>query len=282
MHLTKLNTESGPQHQLVQEFIQSFNEHLQHIILHDFIEKVHTSYYQHLRDNMLGENEVFVGDFAKSFTFVMQDEVQSYHWNNAQATIHRCVCYFLENGVSKHVSCVAVSENLTLDTITVHLFQQHLLKFLKEKFGEKPMKVFYFSDGCAGQYKNCKNFMNLCHHSVDFGVEAEWHFTRQGAVRWCWGLLKTIATKASLQRPYQDQIQTPHQVYEFAKQNVPSLNVEYFTVGDWEAEGNCLTAALTVALLLSCVIVQSKSESILDKYTNPTRNRDSRRTCHQV
>ena len=33
-------------------------------------------------------------------------------------------------------------------------------------------------------------------------------------------------------------------MYEFAKQNVSSLNVEYFTVGDWEAEGNCLRAAL--------------------------------------
>ena len=58
---------------------------------------------------MMGEKEVLVGDFAKNFTFVMQDEVQSYHWNNSQATIHPCVCYWLENGVSKHVSCVAVS-----------------------------------------------------------------------------------------------------------------------------------------------------------------------------
>ena len=58
------------------------------------------------------------------------------------------------------------------------------------------------------------------------------------------GLLKRMATKASLQRPYQDQIKTPHKLYEFAKQNVPSLNVEYFTVGDWAAEGNCLRAAL--------------------------------------
>ena len=33
--------------------------------------------------------------------------------------------------------------------------------------------MFYLSDGFAGQYKN---FMNLCHHSVDFGFEAEWHF----------------------------------------------------------------------------------------------------------
>ena len=74
-----------------------------------------------------------MGDFAENFTFVMQDEVQSYHWNNAQATIHPLVCYWLENGVSKHVACVAVSECLTHDTITVHLFQ-HLLKFIEEMF----------------------------------------------------------------------------------------------------------------------------------------------------
>ena len=120
---------------------------------------------------------------------------------------------------------------MTHDTITVHLFQ-HLL-FLDEMFREKPKKVFYFSDGCAGQYKNCKNFMNLCHHSVDFGLEAEWLFFAtshgKGPCDGVGGLLKRMATKASLQRPYQDQIQTPHQLYEFAKQNVPSLNVEYFS-----------------------------------------------------
>ena len=43
---------------------------------------------------MLGEKEVLVvGDFAENFTFVMQDEVQSYHWNNVEATIHPFVCY---------------------------------------------------------------------------------------------------------------------------------------------------------------------------------------------
>ena len=118
MHLTKLKNRKWTTtdrstletiHQSVDEFIQSFTEHLQHIILHDFIEKVQTSYYQDLRDNLLGEKEILVGDFAENFTFVMQDEVQSYHWNNAQATIHPFVCYWLENGVSKHVACVAVS-----------------------------------------------------------------------------------------------------------------------------------------------------------------------------
>ena len=49
-----------------------------------------------------------MGDFVENFTFGMQDEVQSYHLNNAQATIDPSVCYWLENGVSKHVACVVV------------------------------------------------------------------------------------------------------------------------------------------------------------------------------
>ena len=155
--------------------------------------------------------------------------------------------------MSKHVACIAVSECLTHDTITIHLFQ-HL--FLEEMFAEKPTKVFYFLDGCVGHYKNCKNFMNLCHHSVDFGFEAEWHFfatsPSKGPCNGVGELLKRLTTKASLQRPYQDQIQTPHQLYEFTKQNVPSLNVEYFTVGDWEGEGNCLRKALPGTRQLHC------------------------------
>ena len=30
--------------------------------------------------------------------------------------------------------------------------------------------------GCAGQYKNRLNFINLCYHKTDFDVECEWHF----------------------------------------------------------------------------------------------------------
>ena len=56
------------------------------------------------------------------------------------------------------------------------LFQRKLIKFLTEHFDTKPTKIIYVSDGCAGQYKNCYNFKNLCHHKENFDVEAEWHF----------------------------------------------------------------------------------------------------------
>jgi hypothetical protein len=36
--------------------------------------------------------------------------------------------------------------------------------------------IHYFSDGSAAQYKNFKNFINLCNHYNDFGITAEWNF----------------------------------------------------------------------------------------------------------
>ena len=36
--------------------------------------------------------------------------------------------------------------------------------------------IQYFTDRCAGQYKNCKNFCNLTYHSNDFELQATWNF----------------------------------------------------------------------------------------------------------
>ena len=71
-------------------------------------------------------------------------------------------------------------------------------------------KLFYFSDGCGGQYKNYKNFMNLCLHKQDFGLDAEWIFfpTSHGKSP-CdeiGGSVKRHAAKRSLQRPMNNQI----------------------------------------------------------------------------
>ena len=37
-------------------------------------------------------------------------------------------------------------------------------------------KCICFSDGASSQYKHCKNFINLCHHNSDHGLQAEWNF----------------------------------------------------------------------------------------------------------
>jgi hypothetical protein len=37
---------------------------------------------------------VVLWDFAENYSFILQDEVQGYHWNNAQATIYPFAIFF--------------------------------------------------------------------------------------------------------------------------------------------------------------------------------------------
>ena len=59
--------------------------------------------------------------------------------------------------------------------VTVFAFLKVVLKYLKTEF-PAVKTIHYFTDGCAGQYKNKKHFINLCHHEDDFGLSAEWNF----------------------------------------------------------------------------------------------------------
>ena len=89
----------------------------------------------------------------------------------------------------------------THDTGAVHLLQHHLISHLQEKF-QLLSNIEYFSDGCAGQYKNIRNFLNLCLHAEDFDIPAEWHFFAtshgKGPSDGTGGTIKREATKASL------------------------------------------------------------------------------------
>ena len=84
----------------------------------------------------------------------------------------------LEQGVlqiSSHYSLCFVSDDNTLDASFVHKIQTLLVEFLKQRL-PNVSKIYYFSDGCGGQYKNFKNFLNLCSPKEDFSIKAEWIF----------------------------------------------------------------------------------------------------------
>jgi hypothetical protein len=85
------------------------------------------------------------------------------------------VTYYSQNEVRQHISFVVISDCLKHDTIALHLFQSKLSTFLSGKLKDLT-KIYYFSDGAALQFKNRKNFINLCYHEDDFGMDAEWHF----------------------------------------------------------------------------------------------------------
>ena len=56
------------------------------------------------------------------------------------------------------------------DTNTMHAFTCKILKCIKKNL-HAINKVLYFSAGAASQYKNFKNFKNLCCHEIDHGIK---------------------------------------------------------------------------------------------------------------
>ena len=61
------------------------------------------------------------------------------------------------------------------NTAAVHVFQRKLIEHMTNTMKIKVTKIFYVSDGCAGQYKNKKAIANLWFHEQDYKVPAEWH-----------------------------------------------------------------------------------------------------------
>lgn len=208
------------------EFIEYFCDKLSTLVRHDFIARQQSSFMNQVKENLKESEFAVVLDFSENYSMVIQDEAQSYHWANEQATIHPFVVYYKRENKVEHLNYVVISDCLEHNTVAVYTFQKKFIKFLENKFQKAPTKIFYFSDGCAAQYKNKKNFSNLCFHKEDFNIEAEWHFSAtahgKGPCDGLGGTIKRQAARASLQRPYENQIVTPLQLHKWAKSNFSS------------------------------------------------------------
>eukprot|EP00731_Ephydatia_muelleri_P027627 Em0019g500a len=92
---------------------------------------------------------------------------------------------------------------------------------------------------------------------VNFGVEAEWHFfaTSHGksAGDGAGGTLKRTATKASLQRPYEGQILTARQLYDFAVAHIKGIQFGYATLEEHVQEAELLKERLKMSKTVPAV-----------------------------
>lgn len=123
-----------------------------------------------------------------------------------------------------------VAESLEHNIVSVHLFQTKLITFLENQFGTI-RKIYFFSDGSAAQYKNRKNFFNLCEMERNYGFAAEWHFfaTHHGKSP-CdalGGTIKRMATRASLTRVYDNHILTAKDLFDFIQTKNTAIHTSF-------------------------------------------------------
>ncbi|SMN01563.1 hypothetical protein SPONN_2634 [uncultured Candidatus Thioglobus sp.] len=222
------------------ECIDMFCEKLELLLSHSFTATQQASFYNDCKLTLQQQEVLVVADFSENYSFVLQDAAQGFHWNNSQATIHPFVIYYKDSGKLCHLSYVVISDCMHHDTVAVYLFQKCLVGHLRRALPFELQKIYYFSDGAASQYKNRKNFINLCHHEKDFGVLAEWHFSAtshgKGACDGLGGTVKRLAARTSLQRPYVEQIMTPQQLFEWASSNLHAITFEYCSKDDYKRE----------------------------------------------
>ena len=143
-----------------------------------------------------------------------------------------------DNKVVSQSFCV-ISDSLQHDTNMVHYFVHVVLKHLKTN--ESQLKrCIYFSDGAASQYKNYKNFSNICHHEKDHGVPAEWHFfaTSHGKspCDGVGGTVKRLVSRASLQL-ITDAIDTAEKMFYWCKENINGI--KFFYASKSAVDTNC-------------------------------------------
>ena len=76
--------------------IETATEMFDSLRAHHFTAKAQSSLLRDFKTNPSQEEEIILFNFSLNYSFVAQDEVHGYHWNNAQATLHPLFVYSKE------------------------------------------------------------------------------------------------------------------------------------------------------------------------------------------
>ena len=200
----------------VEEFIAKIVD-VYEICPHHFIAKAQANPLKMAKEN-LSENELIILlDFARNYSFIVQDAVQGFHWENSQATLHPFVAYSRSsNGDLKHTSICVIPDCLKHNQTAVHCFLTKVITPMKQKVNNIKT-IHYYSDGAPSQYKNYKGLVNLCHHRLDHGIDAAWSFfanSHDFFAKSHGGTVKRLATNSSLMATEKNHILTPLDLFD--------------------------------------------------------------------
>jgi hypothetical protein len=182
----------------------------------------------------------------------VQDATQGMFFNApSQATLHPFLAYInIDGKIVPHSMCV-FSDCLNHDAISVNAFLKPVLMYVKS-ISPAVDTIKYFTDGAAGQYKNCKNFANLLHHEEDFNIKyAEWNFFAtshgKGPCDGIGGTIKRLAFRHSLQG---GDIQTPFALFQWCTQHIANMKMFYVSSEDVRENQTRLNPRLSEAKTL--------------------------------
>ena len=200
----------------IEEVISKFNS----LIPHYNIAKQQSAFLKKRKSELKQDTPLVLLDFSENYAFVIQEEIQGNYSSRNTCTIHPVVIYIIENERLCSKTLCFLSDDLKHDVAAVQVFIKHFIEYIKSHFPHVK-NVEYYSDGCAGQYKNCTNFLYVCQHKNLYGLNAQWIFFASSHGKspcdGVGGALKREAAKESLITQSDEQIICAEDLYQFRK-----------------------------------------------------------------
>ena len=93
--------------------ISAINAITKHLVL----AKCQANFVRAKKESLKVNEVIVLGDFAENYQFLVQVEIQSYHWSKEYCTLHSLVVYFIDsNGNTQHNSLCFISDDNNHDT----------------------------------------------------------------------------------------------------------------------------------------------------------------------
>ena len=108
----------------VDKFIDLLVGAIDNLTSHSFIAKCQAKYLKRRKEELSDNCALVLVDFAENYSFVVQDEIQSFHWSKSHCTLHPVVVYYKEKGKLAQKSFCFISEYLEHDTAFVYEVQR--------------------------------------------------------------------------------------------------------------------------------------------------------------
>jgi hypothetical protein len=185
----------------VAQIMERFRNMFRKITLHKYLTKVQFSYFKDFKENLNSTEAAIHMDFSQNYSSIGQNDLQSSYFGRAMISVKTVIVY-----VANHdpISIVIVNDDTTHSKEQVFFYLDLVINYVKQSHPQlKSIKIF--TDGCSSQYKNKFMLVSLLFSKVDFGLDAEWHFSTtshgKGAVDGLGGTIKRNVANRVLSTP---------------------------------------------------------------------------------
>ena len=127
---TTLQTHVAP----VEEFVEMLVYSIDNLSTHSFVSRSQSRFLKARKEAMDDKTCIILLDFAENYHYLVQDEIQSFHWNKDQCTVHPVVIYYKnENNELVHRCLCIISDDLDHETSFVWQLQKLVCEYIKNE-----------------------------------------------------------------------------------------------------------------------------------------------------